>query len=369
VDEQGATDQRLGRRTFLKRAGMVGAALPMVGGLIAAACNQDKSTATPGPVDYRTPPPTTPTTAASSSPAATSTALSVADQIDADHKKGIADFLQNQQSPLTKGKGGQVLAPTIDNGVKVWNLTVDEVDWETFPGKTQKAFAYNKAVPGPIIRATEGDTVRINVKNNLTESTSIHWHGVLVPNNMDGVGFLTQDPIRPGASYTYEFPLRNPGTHMYHSHHNSMDQVNRGLLGAFIIEPKDNTSYPRYDREYVLVLNDSLLGFTINGKGFPATDALVAKKGERILIRFVNEGVMNHPMHLHGMPMQVFAKDGWMLTQPYLTDTIDIAPGNRYDTMIEANDVGLWAFHCHILSHAESPQGFFGLVTALVITA
>jgi FtsP/CotA-like multicopper oxidase with cupredoxin domain len=369
VDEPGVTEPRLGRRTFLRRLGLAGAALPMVGGLIAAACSPGKSSATPGPVEYRTPPPAAPATAASSSPAATSTALSAADQIDADHKKGITDFLANQQSPLTKGKGGQLLTPTIDNGVKVFNLTVDEVDWEVIPGKTEKARAYNKALPGPIIRATEGDTVRINVKNNLTESTTVHWHGMLVPNNMDGVGYLTQDPIKPGGSFTYEFPLRNSGTYMYHSHHNSMDQVNRGLLGAFIIEPKDKAAYPTYDREYILVLNDSLLGFTINGKGFPATDALVAKKGERVLIRFLNEGLMNHPMHLHGTAMQVFAKDGWMLPQPYMSDTIDIAPGNRYDAMVVASEVGVWAFHCHILSHAESPQGFNGLVTALVISA
>lgn len=367
--DEPVTDPRLGRRTFLKRAGMVGAALPMVGGLIAAACNTDKSTPTPGPLDYRTPPPAAPTKPGSTGATASPTPLSAADQIDADHKKAVTDFLQNQQTPLTKGKGGQVVAPTIDNGVKVWNLTVDEVDWETIPGKIEKARGYNKAVPGPIIRATEGDTVRINVTNNLTESTTIHWHGVLVPNAMDGVGYLTQDPIKPGASYTYEFTLRNSGSNMYHSHHNSMDQVNRGLLGAFIIDPKDTTAYPKYDREYIMVLNDSMLGFTINGKGFPATDALVAKKGERILVRWLNEGLMNHPMHLHGMPMQVFAKDGWMLSSPYLTDTLDIPPGNRYDVIIQANDVGAWAFHCHILSHAESPQGLFGLVTALVITA
>lgn len=367
VEEPAVINQPLGRRRFLKRLGMAGAALPMVGGLIAAACNQDKATPTPGPVEYRTPPPAPPTKAGAASP--TAVTLSVADQIDVDHKKGIADFLQNQQSPLTKGKGGQVVAPTIDNGVKVWNLTVDEVEWETIPGKTEKARAYNKAIPGPIIRATEGDTVRFNVTNNLTESTTVHWHGILVPNSMDGVGYLTQDPIKPGATFTYEFTLRNSGTHMYHSHHNSMDQVNRGLLGAFIIDPKDKATYPKYDREYILVLNDSLLGFTINGKGFPATDAVVAKKGERILIRWLNEGMMNHPMHLHGMPMQVFAKDGWMLSSPFLTDTLDIPPGNRYDVIIEANDVGAWAFHCHILSHAESPQGLFGLVTALVISA
>jgi FtsP/CotA-like multicopper oxidase with cupredoxin domain len=294
--------------------------------------------------------------------------VSVADQIDNDHKKAITDFLANQKTPLTKGKGNLPLEPTVENGVKVWNLTVDEIDWETVPGKVEKVRAYNKMVPGPILRATEGDKVRVNFKNNLTESTTVHWHGITVPNSQDGVGFLTQDPIRPGGTWSYEFTLRNSGSHMYHSHHNSMDQVNRGLLGAFIVDPKDKASYPKYDREFVMVLNDSLLGFTINGKGFPATDALVVKKGERVLVRWLNEGMMNHPMHLHGMPMQVFAQDGYALAAPYKCDTLDVPPGNRFDTIIEATEPGAWAFHCHILSHAESPAGLFGLVTALVVT-
>jgi FtsP/CotA-like multicopper oxidase with cupredoxin domain len=154
---------------------------------------------------------------------------------------------------------------------------------------------------------------------------------------------------------------------MYHSHHNSMDQVNRGLLGAFIVDPKDPATYPAYDREYVMILNDLAHGFTINGKGFPATEALVAKQGERVLIRWLNEGIMNHPMHLHGMPMQVFAIDGWPLPAPYYCDTVDVSPGNRYDTIVEATEPGTWAFHCHVLNHAEGPQGMFGLVTVMIV--
>src|SRR3970040_1331792 len=113
---------------------------------------------------------------------------------------------------------------------------------------------------------------------------------------------------------------------MYHSNHHSMEQLNRGLLGAFIVDPKDPASYPKYDREYILVLNDTLLGFTINGKGFPATDALTAKKGERVLLRWMNEGNMNHPMHLHGMPMEVFARDGYPINPPSLGDTVEWGP-------------------------------------------
>ncbi|MGE0687883.1 MAG: multicopper oxidase family protein [Dehalococcoidia bacterium] len=299
--------------------------------------------------------------------AAVPAAANSADEMDAHHAQGIKDFLANQTSPITKGLGNQPLAPRIENGVKVFELTCDEIDWEVSPGKVYPARGYNGAIPGPILRATEGDTVRIVVKNNLKESTSIHWHGLVVPNSMDGVPFLNQPPIKPGATFIYEFTLRNSGTHMYHSHHNSMDQVNRGLLGAFIVDPKDPSTYPQYDREFVMVLNDLNLGFTINGKGFPATEAVVAKKGERVLIRYLNEGVMNHPMHLHGMPQAVFAKDGYPINPPQLCDTIDVSPGNRYDVIVEATEPGAWAFHCHVLNHAEGPDGMFGLVTAMLV--
>lgn len=356
---------RLGRRKFLKRAGLVGAALPVASGMVVAACYEDPTggKARPTPRSVATTPPSQNTPQSN----ATQTAQQLSDQIDSDHKAGIEKFLANQKSPITKGKGNQPLAPRMENGVKVWDLTVDDIEWETIPGKLEQARGFNGAIPGPILRGTQGDKVRINVKNNLKASTTVHWHGLVVPNSQDGVAYITQpEPIKPGQSQTYEFTLINYGSHMYHSHHDSTDQVNRGLLGAFIVDPKDPSVFPKYDREYILILNDSLLGFTINGKGFPATDALVAKKGERVLIRWMNEGMMYHPMHLHGMPMEVFAWDGYPHT-PYKCDTIDVPPGNRYDCIVEATEVGIWAFHCHVLSHAENPSGFFGLTTVLIV--
>jgi FtsP/CotA-like multicopper oxidase with cupredoxin domain len=372
MDEQ-KTSRTIGRRGFLRRAGLAGASVPVLGGVIAAACNSDPSGQRADPpvlreVDHRV---ATPAAAAArdTTPGASanhSTAMTAA-QMDDAHKKGVEDFLKNQQTPITKGKGNIPLESTMDGNVRVFNLTVDEVQWETSPGQVETARGYNKMIPGPILRATEGERVRINVTNNLAESTSVHWHGLLIPNNMDGVPYINQDPITPGGTFVYEFTLRNSGTHMYHSHHNSMDQVNRGLLGAFIVDPRDPARAPKYDREYILVMNDTMLGFTLNGKGFPATEALFAKKGERVLVRWLNEGLMNHPMHLHGMPMEVIARDGWPVAGPWLCDTLDVAPGNRYDTIIVADEPGVWAFHCHVLSHAESAQGMFGLVTALVV--
>jgi manganese oxidase len=287
------------------------------------------------------------------------------DQMDLDK---VQQFLQNTKSPITKGKGGVPLAYELDGDTKVFTLTTSRIQWETIPGQLQDAYAYNEMLPGPELRVTEGDKVRVILRNGMPESTVIHFHGLqAVPNAMDGVGNLTQPPVKPGQTFAYNFVAKNPGTHMYHSHINAMKQVGGGLLGAFIIEPKDKSTYPKYDKEYTLVLNDTLLGFTINGKGFPATEALTAKKGERLLLRFMNEGNMSHPMHLHGMPMQVYARDGYPLPQPYLCDTIDVAPGNRYEVFVDATEAGAWAFHCHILTHAEGDEGMFGLVTALVV--
>jgi FtsP/CotA-like multicopper oxidase with cupredoxin domain len=179
---------------------------------------------------------------------------------------------------------------------------------------------------------------------------------------------VTQAPITPGETYTYEFTAPNPGSHMYHSHHNSLEQVVGGLLGAFIIDPLDTRLEPEVDNEYVYILNDSVLGFTVNGRSFPYTQPLTATVGERIRIRFYNEGLMIHPMHLHGMPMRVIAKDGYYFPAPYLCDTLNIAPGERYDVVVQARAAGIWAFHCHILSHVESRTGLFGMTTPFVVT-
>jgi FtsP/CotA-like multicopper oxidase with cupredoxin domain len=189
---------------------------------------------------------------------------------------------------------------------------------------------------------------------------------------MDGVPHITQDPIQPGASFTQEFVVRPAGSHMYHSHHNATDQVGRGLLGAFIVHPKDSAKdYQKLygiSQDIVWISNDELGGFTINGRGFPATAPIVATVGDKILIRFMNEGIMTHPWHLHGMPMHVVARDGWPLgSAAFYCDTLGVNPGERWDVIVDCEDPGAWAFHCHILPHAEGSNGMFGMVTALVI--
>jgi uncharacterized cupredoxin-like copper-binding protein len=266
----------------------------------------------------------------------------------------------------TKGVGGQVLKPKVEaDGTKVFELTADEIQWETEPGVIKEGMAYNGQIPGPAIKADLGDKVRIVLNNELDdEPTTLHLHGMIVPNDMDGVPALNQDAVLPGDSFTYEFTVRNTGSNMYHSHFMADTQVPGGLLGAFIV---DDAKDPNVDVDTTMVLNDGPLGFTINGKGFPATAPIVSSKGDLVRIRYMNEGLQIHPMHLHGMPQKVIAKDGHVLKHPYMADTVMVAPGERYDVLVKATEAGAWAFHCHILTHAEGPDGMFGMVTALVV--
>ncbi len=288
-----------------------------------------------------------------------------ADEMDRMHEEGIKTFLDNiGKDPNFFQKP---MEPEMDGDVKVFNLVCQDIQWETSPGSTFPAMAYNGSVPGPEIRITEGDKVRFVVKNEMAQSTAIHYHGLRVPNDQDGVPYITQPVIKPGATGEYNFIVRNSGTHMYHSHHNSAEQVTSGLLGALIVEPKDKSREPVVDADYTLILNDSTLGFTINGKQFPYTQPVIAKYGQKIRIRYMNEGLMIHPMHLHGIPQMVFAKDGFNLPVPYMCDTINVAPGERYDVIVDADELGVWAFHCHILTHAESRHGMFGMVTVLIV--
>ena len=291
---------------------------------------------------------------------------------DANALAAVNRFLGGEGASMT-GTGNQPLEPTLVDGVQVFELTIEEMDHQIDTQQPPiQALGFNGTWPGPRLTVVEGDRVRATFTNNMRESTGIHFHGQSVPNSMDGVPHITQDPIAPGASFTYEFVAKPAGSHMYHSHHNATDQVGRGLLGAFIVEPRDPAQ--RYGTLYgatqdiIWISNDALGGFTINGRGFPATSPIVATLGETIVIRFMNEGNMMHPWHLHGMPMRVVARDGYPLGSAAFTcDTLGVNPGERWDVVIECTEPGAWAFHCHILQHAEGPDGMFGMVTALVV--
>lgn len=297
--------------------------------------------------------------AAPTSPAKASGTQTDSASMDAMHEASVKAF-----PAATAGLGDRVLRPTIVGGFKVFEVTASEIDWEVTPGNFVKAFAYNGQVPGPQLRVRRGDRVRVVVHNELPESTAVHFHGVEVPNAMDGVPFITQPPIGTGETFTYEFVEKEPpGTYMYHSHFNATEQVGRGLLGAFIVEPARRS----WDIEQNVILGDGELGFTLNGKGFPATAPIVAKIGQRVLIRFMNAGQQLHPMHLHGVHFTVVARDG-RTVDPYEADTITVAPGERWDVLLTARLPGVWALHCHILPHVETSHGMFGMVTAVIIS-
>jgi FtsP/CotA-like multicopper oxidase with cupredoxin domain len=269
----------------------------------------------------------------------------------------------------TEGLGGQLLAPKVlPDGTKQFDLTAKIVDWELEPGKIVKAWTYNGAVPGPTLKAEVGEKVKIVIKNELPESTAIHFHGLLTPNSMDGVPDITQEPIKPGATFTYEFVAKGPAVGMYHSHQNAVVQVPNGLAGAFLVGQVPAPQGVNISQEIPMMLNDAgTIGLSLNGKSFPATAPIVAKNGDHILVHYMNEGVMAHPMHLHGLIQRVIAKDGIPLEFPYDADTINVAPGERYSVLVRASEAGVWAWHCHILPHAEREDGMFGMVTAMIV--
>jgi FtsP/CotA-like multicopper oxidase with cupredoxin domain len=295
------------------------------------------------------------------------------DDHDANALAVVKRFLDGE-SATVDGAGNQPYGePRLDGDTKVFELTIDKIRHRIDALKDPiEALGFNGTWPGPRIDVIEGDRVRAVFTNNLDETTGIHFHGQRLPNNMDGVPHVTQDPIAPGQSFAYEFTARTTGSHMYHSHHNATDQVGRGLLGAFIVHPRDESQRveQRYgvSQDIVWISNDSLGGFTINGRGFPATAPIVATLGDRIIVRFMNEGVMMHPWHLHGTPMRIVARDGYDLGSAAFTcDNLGVNPGERWDAVIDCDEPGAWAFHCHILPHAEGRDGMFGMVTALVV--
>ncbi|CAN5570969.1 hypothetical protein BH23CHL5_BH23CHL5_02460 [soil metagenome] len=270
----------------------------------------------------------------------------------------------------------------VEPAVKEFTLVAEEVEWELMPGTTVTAWAYNGQMPGPEIRVREGDLVRIIVKNNLPTGTTVHWHGINVPNDMDGPVGLNQAAIETGESFVYEFEATPAGTRWYHSHTDVSTQVMLGLYGAFIIDPKNSTQ--QYDRDYTYVLSEwdmeltpnvalgldprgprdsTLRGgefgtdfFLFNGKMHEAISPVYVEEGDRVLIRLINAGTVSHPIHTHGHSFKVVATDGNPVppAAQLTKDTILVAPGERYDIEFVADNAGVWMMHCHIENHADN---------------
>ncbi len=285
----------------------------------------------------------------------------------------------------TEGLGNQLLEPEeiLEDGTKVFRLVAEIFDWEVEPGKIVEGWGYNGQIPGPMIHVDVGDSVQVIVENELPMGTDVHWHGVRVPNDQDGVAPLTQPLIESGDTFVYEFEANEPAIGMYHPHHHGQMKLPNGMFGVFqigdlgtdhplptgrTISGKEIPEEIDIVAEVPMVLNDAgNIGYSINGKGWPATEPIVVDEGDWFVVHYYNEGLQIHPMHLHQMPQLVFAKDGFALDAPQWEDTVNVAPGERYSVLVQATDPGAWAFHCHILTHAERHEGMFGMVTALIV--
>jgi FtsP/CotA-like multicopper oxidase with cupredoxin domain len=262
----------------------------------------------------------------------------------------------------------------MNNGVKEFHLVAEPVQRELAPGTIAHLWGYNGASTGPTIEAIEGDKVRIFVTNRLPEHTTIHWHGILLPSGMDGVGGLTQPQIQPGETYAYEFLLKKSGTFMYHPHADEMVQMGMGMMGLFIVHPRDPAFRP-VDRDFGFVManyeihpgtrvpdTSIMLEFNTwawNSRVFPGIDPLVVRKGDRVRIRIGNLTMTNHPIHLHGYDFRVTGTDGgWVPESAQWPEvSADIPVGAMRCIEFTADEEGDWAFHCHKSHHTMGPMG------------
>src|SRR5579883_1118485 len=309
-------------------------------------------------------------------------------------------------------QGDRPLQPRIVDGVKVFHLDLEVIQWSILADRPVNAYAVNRQVPGPRIELEQGDHVRFVVTNHLPESTTLHWHGLIVPNTMDGPAVVTQKPIAPGATFTYDYVVAQVGTYFYHSHDHPDRQQSLGLYGALIVHPTHNpdnlkrlaalnlpseeataaadpAKEVKADHEYTLLLQEWLVRdgitypamnmegglpnyFTINGKAYPSTDTVKMRLGETFKIRFVGSNTnFVHPMHIHGGPFTVVARDGVDLPPDaqFQADTVNVGPGQRYDVIWTARKPGRWLVHCHIPHHTtnnnQEQQGGGGLMMVL----
>ena len=261
----------------------------------------------------------------------------------------------------------------MNNGVKEFHLVAEPVVREFAPGMKANLWGYNGSSPGPTIEAVEGDRVRIFVTNKLPEHTTVHWHGIMLPSGMDGVGGLTQPHIPPGTTFVYEFTLLRAGTHMYHPHADEMVQMAMGMMGMFIIHPKDQRQM-RVDRDFVFLLaaydiepgaatpkTAEMTDFNLwafNSRVFPGIDPIVARSGDRVRVRVGNLTMTNHPIHMHGPHFTVTGTDGgWIPPAARWPEvTTDVAVGQMRAFEFDAV-AGDWAIHCHKSHHTMNAMG------------
>jgi len=284
-----------------------------------------------------------------------------------------------ERTPRQSSKRGGSFTPVITpnnttlpyvmkDGVKEFHLIAEPVEHEFAPGMKATCWGYNGRTPGPTIEAVQGDRVRLLVTNRLPEHTTIHWHGIFLPNGMDGLGGLNQPQIKPGETYVYEFTLRQHGTFMYHPHADEMVQTALGMMGFFIIHPKEAEDPPIH-RDFAIMLHNWAIHpgtarpdpavmldfnlFTFNHKVFPATEHLVVRTNDRVRIRFGNVTMVHHPIHIHGHAFRITATDGGKIppAAQWPETSVFVPVGTTRDVEFIADAPGDWALHCHMSHH------------------
>jgi manganese oxidase len=262
----------------------------------------------------------------------------------------------------------------MNNGWKEFHLTAEPVEREMAPGMTARLWGYNGQSPGPTIECVEGDKVRIFVTNKLPEHTTVHWHGILLPSGMDGVGGLSQPHIPAGKTYVYEFQVNHSGTFMYHPHADEMVQMAMGMMGFLVVHPKD-INFMKVDRDFCFLMSgfdiepgtmtprvNTMLDFNLwawNSRVFPGIDHLVCGLGERVRVRMGNLTMTNHPIHIHGLKFEVTGTDGgWVRPEARWPEvTSDVAIGQMRAIEFDADAPGDWAMHCHKSHHTMNAMG------------
>ena len=257
---------------------------------------------------------------------------------------------------------------------KEFHLVAEPVEREFADGMKAHLWGYNGQSPGPTIEAVEGDKIRIFVTNKLPEHTTVHWHGMILPSGMDGVGGLSQPHIKPGKTFVYEFVLKHSGTFMYHPHSDEMVQMAMGMMGMIVVHPRDVAFRP-VDRDFVFVMSSYLIDpgtylpkvnemtnfnmWTWNSRVFPGIDPLAVRLGDRVRVRVGNLTMTNHPIHLHGHTFAVSCTDGGWVPQsaqwPEVTMDVPVGAIRAFDFV--ADNPGDWAFHCHKSHHTMNAMG------------
>ncbi len=290
-------------------------------------------------------------------------------------RRGAATIVAPGGQVAVVTPNGTTLPWRVVDGVKVGHLIAQPVDNEFAPGLRAECWGYNGSTPGPTIEAVEGDRLRIYVTNRLQEPTTVHWHGIILPNGMDGVAGLNQPPIAVGETFVYEFTVRYPGTFMYHPHFDEMTQIALGMTGMFIVHPRRPRG-PRVDRDFVLMAHEWRIDvgarrpdpnemkdfnvLTFNSKSFPGTEPLLVGRGERVRIRIGNLGPMDHhPIHLHGLHFNVTATDGGYIPESAQRPETTVLVGVGQTRVIEfvPEEPGDWAMHCHMTHHVMTQMG------------